>query len=316
MPAGHILDKRIHHMLKINMLDDTSLNHLSMEILRTFVAAAELRSFTKAGQSIHRTQSAVSMQLKRLENDLGRRLFERNARRVRLTPDGEILLHYARRLLRLHDETMACFNGPRLTGLVRLGVPDDYATCYLPDVLARFTLAYPEVRVDVRCDTTQDLLLALRAGELDLCLTTEDGDNLRNGCKPLARIPLLWMGSEDLDLKSIWKGTDELLPLAVFHDGCLQRRWAMKALESEGIGCRIAFSSLSLAAIHAAVRTGLVVSPMLRSCPAPGCCFLPKDSGLPLLPDITVALSVREQSDHPAVACLAEFVEERVREKI
>lgn len=298
------------------MFDDKILLHLSLETLRTFVAAAELRSFTKAGQSIHRSQSAVSMQLKRLENDLDCRLFERNARIVRLTHEGELLLHYARRLLRLHDEALACFSKPRLSGLVRLGVPDDYATFYLPGVLARFARAYPEVRVDVRCDTTPNLLLGLKANEIDLCLTTEDGENMREAGKALAQIPLLWMGSEDLDLAAIWKGEDRLLPLAVFHEGCLHRRWALEALQEKDIAYRIAFSSLSLTAIYAAVRTSLAVSPMLRSCSAPGCRFLAPDCGLPRLPDVTVALHVRKTAEHPAVACLAQFVEERFREAV
>ncbi len=309
-------DKRIHCMLSISMLDDTLLTHLSLETLRTFVAAAEFKSFTKAGQTIHRTQSAVSMQLKRLESDLGRRLFERNARSVRLTHDGELLLHYARRLLRLHDETLACFCGPRLSGLVRLGVPDDYATRYLPGVLARFAWAYPKIRVDVRCDTTGELIKEFKSGKLDVCLTTEDGEEIREQGKPVARVPLLWMSAADLDLHSIWRGTCEPLPLAVFHEGCLQRRWALEALERLGFAYRIAFSSLSLAAIHAAVAAGFAVTPMVKSCCGPGCGFLSDDCGLPRLPEVTVALHVRHAPEHPAVACLAEFVEDRFQETV
>ena len=183
-------------------------------------------------------------------------------------------------------------------------------------MLAQFARAYPNVRVDVRCDATKELIREFKSGRLDVCLTTEDGEDIREGGKPVARIPLLWMGAADLELQSIWRDNGEPLPLAVFHEGCLQRRWALEALDLQGISYRIAFSSLSLTAIQAAVATGFAVSPMLQSCSGAGCHFLPQNCALPRLPDVTVALHVRPAPDHPAVECLAEFVEERFQEKL
>ena len=117
---------------------------LDIDQLRTFVAISDTGSFTKAADIVHKTQSAVSMQMKRLEERLGRPVFERDGRASRLSDDGERLLDYARRIVRLNAECVASFNEADLTGRVRLGLPDDYAECYLPEILARFSRSNPQ----------------------------------------------------------------------------------------------------------------------------------------------------------------------------
>ncbi len=314
LPRENPFDKRIVCMVSISMIDEKvlpplPLNHLPLDALRTFVAASELGSFTQAGHQVHRTQSAVSMQMKRLEEELGRRLFERKARTVSLTPDGELLLGYAKRMLRLHDEALASLAAPEMTGQVRLGVPDDYATRYLPGVLSRFARSFPKVRVDVWCRPSNELLAHLAAGELDLCVATGDGaDRVKQGGKMVSRMPLVWIGAKGLALETIWNKQDPL-PLAVFHEGCLHRRWALEALDKADIPFRIAFGSMSLGAILAAVRSGLLVSVVARSSVDQGCAALGPESGLPPLPSVTVTLHVNEDPKRPAVACLAQFVE-------
>lgn len=132
--------------------------NLDIDLLRTFVTIADIGNFTRAAERLGRTQSTISLQLKRLEDELGHRLFERNARNVRLTSDGELLLTYARTILRINDEAVSRITEPDLEGLVRLGTPEDFATSYLPAVLSRFARAHPRIALDVRCDLTLNLL--------------------------------------------------------------------------------------------------------------------------------------------------------------
>ena len=312
MSHGYAFDKRILLMLSMNMFDGSPTGNLPLEALRTFVAAAEWKNFTRAGHEVCRTQSAVSMQIKRLETGLGRTLFERTGRTVTLTPDGELLLGYARKLLRLQDEALASLSAPQITGAVNLGVPDDFALQYLPAVLANFARNYPKIRVDVHCDTTPELLRDFKDGKLDVCIATSDGSPaMPSGCRDLMHIPLVWAGSRDLDIDAVWKRDTEPLSLAVYHEGCIFRRWALEALEHHNIPYRIAFASVSLAAILAAVQSGLVVSPLASSCLDNSHRILPPESGLPPLPRVGVSLYQRQDSPHEAVSCLAQFVADR-----
>src|SRR6202163_1198178 len=140
---------------------------LDVDQLRTFIAIVESGSFTKAADGGHKTQSAVSMQMKRLEERLERSIFARDGRASKLTEDGERLLDYARRIVRLNVEALATFSKTELSGRVRLGVPDDYADRYLPEIMARFSRAYPGAELSVICEPTVDLIERIDAGELD-----------------------------------------------------------------------------------------------------------------------------------------------------
>src|ERR1700674_3493363 len=141
---------------------------LDVDQLRTFIAIVETGSFTKAADVVHKTQSAVSMQMKRLEERLDRPVFARDGRASKLTEDGERLLDYARRIVKLNLEALAVFSDAELTGRARLGVPDDYADRYLPEIMARFSRAYPSVELTVICEPSVDLLERIDANELDL----------------------------------------------------------------------------------------------------------------------------------------------------
>ena len=144
---------------------------LDVDQLRTFIAIAETGSFTRAADIVHKTQSAVSMQMKRLEERLDRSIFARDGRASKLTEDGERLLDYARRIVKLNVETLAAFSD-ELAGHVRLGVPDDYADRYLPEIMARFSRAYPAVELSVICEETIYLLERIKANEIDLAIIT------------------------------------------------------------------------------------------------------------------------------------------------
>src|SRR6201996_4604642 len=152
---------------------------LDVDQLRTFIAIAEPGSFTRAADIVHKTQSAVSMQMKRLEERLDRAIFARDGRASKLTEDGERLLGYARPIGKLNVETLAAFSD-ELTGRVRLGVPDDYADRYLPEIMARFSRAYPGVELSVICEPTVDLIERIDLNELDLAIATDCEGALRS----------------------------------------------------------------------------------------------------------------------------------------
>ena len=147
--------------------------NLDVDLLKTFLAIADTGSFTRAAEEVNKTQSAVSMQMKRLEETLARPLFARDGRASRFTNDGEKLIEYARRLVALNDETVSAFTRPDLTRTVRFGTPDDYADRFLPEILARFSRTHPLVTVDVDCVMSIHLYDRVKNGEIDVALVTE-----------------------------------------------------------------------------------------------------------------------------------------------
>src|SRR5205085_11160720 len=163
-------------MILGSFFEDPVMNALlDVDQLRTFVAIVETGSFTRAADAVHKTQSAVSMQMKRLEERLERQIFARDGRASKLTEDGERLLDYARRIIKLNMEALAAFSDAELTGRVRLGVPDDYADRYLPEIMARFSRVYPGVELTVICEPTTELAQRIDAHELGLALATDCG---------------------------------------------------------------------------------------------------------------------------------------------
>jgi DNA-binding transcriptional LysR family regulator len=262
---------------------------LDPDLLRSFVAIAETGSFTAAAARVHRTQSAVSMQIKRLEETLGRSLFEREGRSVSLTLHGQILLDHARRILRAHQEAIAAFDGQAVQGHVTVGSPDDYASTFLPRILARFAQTHPKVHVEVVVDNSEELVEHLAAGRVDLALVTE-GHGEPAGTV-VHREPLVWVTSAHHRAHE-----QEPLPLAVFHPGCCFRRHATEQMAALGRPVRIAYTSLSIAGIYAALDAGLAVSVELRSSLRPGLRMLTAAEGFPPLPDIGITLQRSPQA--------------------
>lgn len=285
----------------MKMIDDNA-RSLSAELLRTFVAAVETGSFTRAGDRVQRTQSAVSMQMKRLEELAGAPLFERSARSVRPTGTGEVLLRYARRILRLNDQALAAVRGSRLRGRVRLGAPEDYAATMLPSILARFAAYAPEVLVEFFCNPHDEVRTMLDRGRLDLGLLT-CADATGPG-EVVLNEPVVWAVPRDMDPESI-----EQLPLAVFHAGCVYRAWALEALERSGRGYRVAYESPSTAAIVSVVEAGLAVAPVGRSIPVGNCRKVGSGEGLPPLPSASIMLCRgADRENDPVVDELARHV--------
>jgi DNA-binding transcriptional LysR family regulator len=279
---------------------------LDPELLRTFVAFADTGSFTRAARLVDRTQSAVSMQMKRLEETVGRPLFDREGRQLALSHDGRQLVAYARRMLRLHDEALARFAEPDLVGTVRVGTPDDYAASVLPLVLSRFAEAYPQVHLEVLCDTTARLRARMDEGALDMAIMTTAPDQERGTV--LRREPVVWAVSRQHAAHE-----REPLPLALFFPDCRFHAYALETLEREARPHRIAYSSHSLAAIQSAVLAGLAVTAIARSAVSEGMRELTPDEGFPSLPRISIALCLAPKPRNEAGARLAQHIVDSFR---
>ncbi len=275
------------------------LTNLDLDLVRAFLAVAEARSFTRAGERLGRTQSAISLQIRRLEDQVGQALLSRNPRHVALTEQGEAFLPQARRLLRLNDEILAGLKADDVEGQVRLGAPEDFATLHLPGVLAAFGRSHPKISLSVTCDLTLNLLDRLRGGELDIALVKREPLGPDLGVR-VWREPLVWVG---LDGDS-W--TDGITPLIAAPSPCVYRKRAIMALESTGRAWRAAYTSPSLSGQLAALRAGLGVSVLPHE-------MVPNDltvltGGLPVLADAEIALLRASTAVPPAADRLADFI--------
>jgi DNA-binding transcriptional LysR family regulator len=206
-----------------------ALTNLDLDLVRTFATIASTGNFTRAAETLRRQQSTISLQVQRLENALGHKLIERTPRAVKLTSEGETFLGYARRLLDLNDEVVSRVNEPQMHGTVRLGTPDDFATRDLPDVLARFTQAYPAVALEITCDLTLNLLERFRKGAFDLMLIKRERSAMPSGGIRVWREPHVWVMSER-DFPS----AEGPMPLVVSPQPCVYRKRHWTALTTPG----------------------------------------------------------------------------------
>lgn len=278
------------------------MNVLDLDQLRTFVAIAEIGSFTAAAEVVHKTQSAVSMQMRRLEERVGRPIFARDGRQSRLTEDGRRLLEYARRLIRLNDETLAAFVDPGLAGTIRLGLPDDYADRLLPTVLAGFSRINPMIEIYVDCQPTRTITNMIRDGSLDLGIITHgEGHDTRG--EVIRREPLYWVGSRDHCVHQL-----DPLPLALGPDSCCWRLQAVRALDGVGRRFRIAYSSGAALALGGAVLAGLAVSVLPETAIRPTMRILGPREGFPDLAPAEVALIRADHAKHPIHEALANHI--------
>jgi len=272
---------------------------LDVDQLRTFVAIAELGSFTRAADAVHKTQSAVSMQMRRLEERVGRPIFFRDGRHSRLTEDGSRLLEYARRMIRLNDETMQAFSCDVLDGQIRMGIPDDYTDRLLPRVLASFARIHPRVEIAVACHDSGVVGEKIRSGELDIGIVTSDD------CSDLGQVirqeRIHWVASADHAPEEI-----DPLPLAVAPAPCNWRAAVFAAIEGMNRDCRVAYTSSSASALSGAVLAGLAVTILPESALRSGMRTLGKREGFPELPRCHISLIRSDRATgaiHDALAC-------------
>jgi DNA-binding transcriptional LysR family regulator len=276
---------------------------LDLDQLHTFVAIADTGSFTRAAEQVFRTQSAVSMQMRRLEERMGKQLFEKDGRTNRLTEDGERLLSYARRMIRLNRETLAAFDDTSLEGHVRIGMPDDYADRFLPEIMARFSRSNPRVELSVICEPTANLVDHIRRGNLDLALITHDEE--KGWSEVVRREPLLWVTSANHATHD-----EPVLPLAVGRPTCVWRRKACDILDTMGRDYRILFTSWSATVIIASVLSGLAVSVLPECALRPGMRILGEADGFGALPDCRIGLLRGHTAQREIVDALARHVSE------
>lgn len=280
------------------------LTNLDMDVLRSFVTGTELGSFAKAADRLGRSQSAISLQLKKLEEQVGETLLRKEGRGLALTAPGEILLSYARRMLELNDEAVAATRGVAVEGWVRLGLVQDFAESWLPVLLGRFARAHPQIKVDVRVERGVNLAEAVDKGELDLALCWGDYPTPRR--RKIAEVPLRWIGATEFKMVP-----GEPVPLIAFKQPCTFRTRAIEALDAAGIAWRIAFNSPSLAGLYAAVEAGLGVTPRTAEGVPARLRVLDENDGLPpMAPAIDLYLHVGEETPSAATQRLREALME------
>lgn len=259
-----------------------------LDQLRAFVAVVDHRGFTRAAEALNRTQSAVSMQVKRLESVHGARLLDRGRDSTRPTREGEAMLGYARRLLALNDEAAAALGRAKVEGRVRFGLMEDYARTLLPPLIARFSEAHPGIALEVETGLTGTMLGRL-GRKFDLVLAMHGP---RSGAGTLIRRePALWAVAPGHAPER-----DDPLPLALAPEGCLFREWAIRALEKAGRRWRLAYVSHSSASVEAAVAAGLAVTVVKAGTRPPTLRVLGRRERMPALPVAEIRL-------HRATAC-------------
>jgi len=273
------------------------LPNLDVDLLRTFAILAQTGNFTRTAEEVGRTQSAVSMQVKRLEELVSKPLIVRDGRSNTLTADGQMMLDYAARMIQLNDEAMTIFTKPEVVGHVRFGTPDDYADRILPDVLARFARTNPKVQVDVNCLPSHQLEEKVRAGEMDLAMITCESVNTH--AQTVRSERLLWITSARHSVHR----TDPL-PVAFSQYGCAWRKMAIDALETMARPYRVAYASSNSVAVSSAVLAGLAVAAVPEICLRPGMKILGEADGFPALGMFDIGL-VRSTKTNDAIDSLA-----------
>lgn len=278
--------------------------NFDLDVLRSFVTGIELGSFAKAADRLGRSTSAVSAQLKKLEAQIDLPILSRSGRGLVLTPRGETLFSYAKRLLELNDEAATAVRGADLAGCVRLGLQEDFGESLLTETLGSFARAHPQVRIEARVARNAELLELLGSGQLDLALAWDSGQGFAYGQR-LAELPMCWIGRQGEVID--WQ--DEPLPLVAFEAPCLMRNAATAALDRAGIAWRLAFSSASLSGIWAAVAAGLGIT-IRTSAGLPA--QLQLLTGMPELPSIGLLLHRAEAEPNAVVKQLEAIILEKL----
>jgi len=277
------------------------MEQLDLDLLRTFVVIAETGALSRAATRVGRTQAAISLQVKRLEQAVNQTLLYRSGRGVTLTPHGTRLLAHAQRILRYHDEALAEVSGKGLSGTIRFGCPDDYAVVFLPILLRGFAREHPDVLVEVHCAHTPRLLEQLERHALDLALTSFAEHD--KGVKIIRREPLVWVGSVGSDAANL-----DPLRLALSDPDTPDHRAARRRLRAAGRSYRLAYSSASLTGLTAVVRSGQAIAVLTRTAVPEDLRVLPPESGLPPLPTFGIALMMDRVRPSAVVSAFADHV--------
>lgn len=280
------------------------MRHLDLNLLNTFKAIAECHSLTQASLRLNKTQAAISIQLKKLEELTGCKLIERGYHKAELTQDGEVLLQYARRLLSLSNEAINVLNAEEVRGTVRFGIPDDYASLILKDAVQAFAHRYPGIRLEIRNDISHNLFKGLENGELDLALVTQRETDA--GGEVLRRDPLVWVAEQNFTLSQ-----DAALPLALYPHGCNFRKNILDALSSARQDYYIAFECSGVTGVKIAIDSGLAIAATAQALIQPNWRIIQQDEyQLPRLDAVVIELRNGKAEPSTAVKCFAENIRE------
>lgn len=283
--------------MNMNLAIRHTLPSLEIDVLKTFVAIAETGNFTTAAEAVYRTPSAVSMQIKKLEDILGCSLFLRDARSVTLTPQGEVLLGFARRMLALNNEVVTRFLLPDMHGVVRVGAPEDLGERILPEVLRNFAAAYPNVTVDVTIGQSNVMRKRVDERRMDIAIYNSFVGEAVPAGEMLLHERLVWAGTRS--------GTAHLrdpLPVSMWEEGCVWRAQALERLTQSGRAYRIAFLSAHTTGQRAAIQADLAVAPFARYLVHGDLVPLGEAEGLPDLDGYDIGMRVVSEPTAPVLA--------------
>lgn len=261
-----------------------SVVNFQTDLLRTFVSVIDLGAYTKAGDALGRTQPAISLQIRRLEELVGAPLIKQVGRTLLLTGEGEMLLSYAREMLRLNDEAASYFNRTKIAGVLRVGLPNDYAVAFLQGLITEYTRQHPGISLEIYCGWSAEILDRLRADELDLAIAMTDHERAQYLSRSWIERPV-WAASETA---SFDPGAG--VPLAAHPEGCAYRARMIQSLDVMRIRWRVAYTGPGISGLQNAVMNGLGVSALTRYTMLPGMRVLGQSDGFPPLAEIRVGL--------------------------
>ncbi len=257
---------------------------LPTDLLKTFLVLVRTKSYSRTGEIIGRSQSAVSLQMRRLQDTAGSALFTEAGKQMELSEQGRILHDYAQQIVRLSDECLARLQGEFVVDTIRIGIPSDFAITYLPRILGRFVDANPNISLDVRCDLSGDLIRRIKDQAYDVVLCLYDGEPHRL-LRKTWREPVVWVGEPGHALAK-----RRPLPLVLFPDGCQYRERVLKSLRRADIKHKIVYSSANLTGNQAAIEAGLGLTALSQLTIPPGLHELDEPGDLPELEDANIAL--------------------------
>jgi len=271
---------------------------LSIDLLKTFLAVVDDMNYTRAAEKLYKTQSAVSLQMKRLSDEAGSPVFIMKGKKLHLTETGEKLHSHAVRIISAHDAACTDLKAPSMKGSVNLGASEDYATTIIPKVLTDFASKYPDVKVNLQCAPSHTLKEMLDGNELDIAILAEHEKYGRL----LKYDRIKWIASNSF----VYNGQE--VPLAVYPDYCVARRLAFRLLKEAGISWRVAYESASTLLLKAAVETGGAVAPMLGRTRTDGFRWLTEKDGFPELPMIPITLHKNSINNDDVISALEDYI--------
>ena len=279
------------------------MKNLPMDLLRAFVSVSQLRSFTKAGELLGRSQPAVTLKIKRLEELVDQKLFLRGGKSLELSDSGVALYNYAKQILTLNDLAISQISKSTVHGKIRLGIPSEFATVLLPKIISRFAKAYPNVALEVNCELSKYLLTRAGRESHDLILVLADQDADLDG-DLVKTDELVWVSSKKFN-----HDKEDAVPLIVASEGCIYRHTAMTGLNNVSLSWKIVYTNPDLTGIQYAIQEGLGVTVLSRSIVPENLHILGASAGLPSLGRMSINIICNEQrrSDE-AIELLKEFL--------